>query len=441
MSQRADRERQIALETSSLLSTWHRVDSRNRQLGWMRYDPGDIDDHRWLGALPAPYVRRLARNAMRAADLIAPISMHSLLRVQRTVVPTAFYHVGMAYLMRERISCPDTHWSKGEVEAVCSEAIARRLDAEHMCWAHPYRHHAKGWREGNLSFAPPSCAHHTARLGLLLLEVGRAHSIPGLISAGVSAARALNEYHRWREYPDGTATVSYYPNTDDETINTCADVAALLSLVPLDHEFSKRQERLFGLVKMVLNEQQANGSWTYCTNRHYQEHSDKPYVDNHHSAEVLQALARVYASGLLTGPIESQICTSIRRGIEYYCDAFIRQDGSSSYFPHGRRDTEIVGYTEGLAAIAWCFRSEAVSPEESLGRRLLREAGCLLISSLQFLDTRTYDVASDKRFQMFYKIKSLRWGSGPLLEGIQYVLWMMSGLKATEVCRTEAVAR
>jgi hypothetical protein len=441
MSQWADRNPQKGLNTSSLLSTWHRVDARNRQLGWMRYDPGDVDDHPWLSAVPTPYVRRFARNAMRVADLIAPISMHSLLRVQRTVVPTAFYHVGMAYLMREQISSPDFHWSKGEVEAVCSEALARRLNAEHMCWSHPYRHHAKGWREGNPSSAPPSCAHHTARLGLLLLEVGLAHNNPELISAGVSAARALNEYHRWREYPDGTTTVSYYPNTDDETINTCADVAALLSLVPLDRDFPKRQERLFGLVQMILNEQQADGSWTYCTARHYQEHSDKPYVDNHHSAQVLQALARIYATRSLTGTIESEICTSIRRGIGYYCNAFIRADGSSSYFPKGKRDTEIVGYTEGLAAIAWSFRSAAVSPDESLGRRLLHEAECLLKSSLRFLDSQTHDVASAQRFHMLYKIKSLRWGSGPLLEGIQYVLWMLSSLKAPEVCEAKASAR
>ena len=294
-------------DLSALLSTWHRIDARNRQLGWMRYDPGDVDSHPWLDAFHTTSVRRFARNAIRVADLFAPLAVHSLLKVHQTIVPTAYYHVGMAYLMREQISVPTQGWQKEEAEEVCAQALALRLDAEYACWAHPYRHHAMTWREGKRSSAPPSCAHHTARLGVLLLQVGNAHHVPELISAGVSAARALNEYHNWRQYPDGTATVSYYPNTNDETINTCADVAALLALVPPDKEFPKRLDRLFGLVRMILNEQKADGSWTYCTARHYRDHTDKLYIDNHHSAQVIQALARVRSAGLLTKTIDSEI--------------------------------------------------------------------------------------------------------------------------------------
>jgi len=432
MTKAVDRDSVSLLDLSALLSTWHCIDKRNRQLGWMRYDPADLDDSPFLDALRFPPVRRIARNAVRAADLVAPFPVHSLFQVQPTVVPTAFYHVGMAYLMREGISVPDYAWDGEAADAVCNEALGRRIAAEHNCWAHPYRHHAKNWRRETLCSAPASCAHHTARLGILLLEVGRAHDSSDLISAGVSAARALIEYHQWHEYDDGTATVSYYPNTDDETINTCAEIAALLSLVPAEHELPNRQDRLVGIVRMMLKEQRADGSWTYYTARHYQRHGNAPWVDNHHSAQVLQALARVYASGLLPDSIKRQVVTAVRRGIEYYCDAFIKPDGSATYFPYGKaqggtvrigkRPTEITGYTEGLAAIAWSLRSGAVHRDELLGARLLRDARRLLLSSFRFVNNRTYDVASSERFGMFYNIKSLRWGSGPLMEGIQYAL-------------------
>jgi hypothetical protein len=348
----------------------------------------------------------------------------------------------MAYLMREQISVSTQRWRKAEAEEVCAQALALRLDAEHACWAHPYRHHAMAWRDGKRSSAPPSCAHHTARLGILLLQVGSAHHVPELISAGVSAARALNEYHNWQQYPDGTATVSYYPNTSDETINTCADVAALLALVPPDQDFPKRRDRLFGLIRMILNEQHADGSWSYCTARHYREHTDKLYIDNHHSAQVIQALARVRSSGLLSKTIASEIDTSIRLGIEYYCKAFMTPEGHSRYFPYQNRPAEIVGYSEGLAAIAWSLWCEAVDPDEPLGRRLQHDAARLLTSSLRFLDTQAYDVASAERFHMFYRIKSLRWGSGPLLEGIQYGLQLMDCRSlSSEVLETEPAAQ
>ena len=44
MDKDVDSEARIDLSSSSLISTWHSVDARNRQVGWMRFDPWDIDE-------------------------------------------------------------------------------------------------------------------------------------------------------------------------------------------------------------------------------------------------------------------------------------------------------------------------------------------------------------------------------------------------------------
>jgi O-antigen/teichoic acid export membrane protein len=259
----------------------------------------------------------------------------------------------------------------------------------------------------------------------MLLEIGSAHGNPALVRAGSSAATALMTYHRWQEYENGTTSVSYYPDTNDETINTCADVAALLALLPPDERSSQSLRLLTGLVRLVLTEQQPDGSWRYCTASHYRRHSDSPCTDNHHSAQVLQALARCFCSDSLPFELNQQIAKALKRGLSYYCQAFYHSDGRGTYFPSpSKRPAEIVGYSEGLAAIYWCLRTEVLNDFETRSQ-VIRNATGFISQALKFLDPLRYDVGSAFQFGRLYQIRSIRWGSGPLLEAMMYA-WHLS---------------
>lgn len=404
-----------------LLQLWENIDARNRRLGWARYDYADLRIHPWLLSIRPPRLRYLAERILRSLDIIAPLYFHNLIKQCKTVVPTAFYHVGIAYLLREQFAEKGKEWPRELSESICREAAMIRLPAEHFCWTHPYALIPKQWIVHPADLVPPSCAHHTARLGALLLETGSRHQNPELIAQGISAATAMITYHNWNEYPDGACTVSYYPATGDETINIGADTAVLLASIPDTMRSPLCQKRFDGLLRMILNEQQKDGSWFYCTERHYNQFNAAKIIDNHHSAQVIQALAKILCKTKLPDSLGKEVRSALTRGLAYYIHNFYQADGKGAYFPDSVKSCPVTGYSEGLSAIYWADQCGILNQDtfKSLKTDFVPR---MLTHCLSFIDLKTWDVACTKFFGGNYHIQSLRWGSGPMLEAIMVAL-------------------
>lgn len=408
------------------MQIWDKIDGRNQQLGWKRYDWADLDSHPLLQGIKPGVLAKVVRNGLRVLDLIQPMVVHRLLGVPKQIIPTAYFHVGMSYLLREKLQTGPSGWDPGKADAVCEAALERRYDCDYVCWDHPYHHHSAHWRTDTKGDTPPSCAHHTTRLGRLLLEVGSAHQRADLSEFGISAARALLNYHSWRSHEDGTSTVSYYPFTEDETINVCADAAALLALLPAQVRI-ECQDKIEGLTRMICKEQLSDGSWNYCTARHYQQRSENQrseilVVDNHHTGELLQALAVVFASGALPPDLAQEVRSSVTKGLAFYVESFFEEDGTAYYFANSKsRKAHITGFSEGMGAIYHAIASSCVT-DAALLQRLREFVPRLVEKALQLYDPRSGDVACAEVWGKNYHIQSLRWGSGPLMETIMYAL-------------------
>jgi hypothetical protein len=410
-----------------LFGLWDLIDRRNRQLGWRRFDWSDLESLPWLLSAGSGPKGRVLRVGVRGLDMVAPVQFHRLLRMKPQVIPTAFYHVGTAYLVRNR-TADGGAIPAADIAAICRTALSHRLDAPFVCWSHPYAHHAGTWKREASDDRPPSCAHHTARVGELLVRAGLDLGIDELVLAGVSAANALMTYHNWSYTGESGCTVSYYPFTDDETINTAADVAVLFGVAPPEHRSDLMQARLEGIVRMALSEQLPDGSWRYCTRRHYARTGDTPFIDNHHSAQVVQALSKLCIEGGLPAGLRRDALAGIRSGITYYLEKFYDSEGRGSYFPDSpARETPIVGYSEGIAAIYWALRCGAITTaEERLRTRDM--ASKMLDRALELINPKTGDVACTRIYGRKYHLRSLRWGSGPLLEAISYALHLRQEL-------------
>ena len=408
------------LGKSRLVELWHLMDDRNRELGLERYDLGDVHSHPLLRRLSRGRLGRVVARALRAPDLIAPLWWRAVLGVPRTVVPSVFYHLGLSYLDRERLAGGPA-FPPGEANAVCEAALRRRLDADLVCWQHPYSHHAAGWRsEAESCPHPPSCAHHTGRVGFMLVTVGRAHNRAQFIDAGTSAARALLSYHAWHNYDDGSRTMSYYPFSDDEVINTGLDAAMLLAAVP--DRTDEMQAALDGLLRTALAEQHPDGSWDYCTRRHYERFGGPRVVDNHHTAMVLAALARILALGAAPEELLRPITQAIETGLRFYLDELFLPDGTGLYFPGRRRRTGVVGYTEGIGAVRAALQKVCLLPRD-LAMRAAAMLPILLSRAIDgFLDVQTGDVACCRFFGRPYHLRSARWGSAPLMQAVTDLL-------------------
>ncbi|NLF71262.1 MAG: hypothetical protein GX575_19700 [Candidatus Anammoximicrobium sp.] len=428
----------LQLDHSDLLKTWELMHARNAALGPARFDFGDIASHPLFLRASRGRWSRLAVKAMRSPELLFPITYRQLLGLSKQVVPSLFYHLGLTCCDRERLpaASPD---AVAQTEAAALAALDLRAEAEHVCWKHPYDHHAAAWRTASPDDRPPSCAHHTGRVGLMLLRVGRAHRRADFVAAGGSAAKALLEYHNWHAYDDGTYTVSYYPSSQDEVINTGADAAVLLAALEADQREPWMQDRLEGLVRMLVAEQHADGSWDYCTRRHYQTFGGQRAIDNHHSAMNLAALARILAWDVLEPELGGEVGECLEKGLRFYLDAFFTADGSGSYFPGGGRPACVVGYCEGVSALC-----AALSDPRRLSAGLADQADRLLPRILartidEFFDPATGDVACERWFGRRYRIQSARWGSAPLMQAITDYLTLTTGRRGeVPVCAPHA---
>lgn len=403
--------------SEQLLTLWGRLDARNRELGYARYDFGDVQSHPVVRRLAAGKAGRLLLKPLQALELASPKLWRRVLGIPKQVVPSLFYHLGMTYTVRGRLSAPPDNIAQS-VEEVCRRALELRLDAEHVCWRHPYMHHAGTWRGGLDPGVPPSCGHHTARVGLMLLYAGETLGQPDLTHAGISAARALLAYHRWNTCSDGSCTVSYYPDTRDEVINTGADAAVLLAAVPGAERTPAMQTSLEGLTRMIVSEQLPDGSWYYCTRRHYENLGGARIIDNHHTAMNLGALTRLVGSGALPPSLAEAARKALDLGVEFYLENLFRPDGRGRHMIGRRRPCGVVGYSEGVSALS-AYLDGAGGRSRAAAAKAGKMAPRLLANAIdRFVDRKTGDVACYRFFGRPYHIQSARWGSAPLMQAI-----------------------
>lgn len=427
----------LLLDRAKLLGALERMERRVRELGLERYDPSDILSHPFVIYLTSGRLRRYAGHLIKLAELYMPVVLRRLARTRRELVPTTLFHLGMTYLYRE--SLEDSGLASGHERAdeMCRRALEISLPGEYLAWRHPYAVHALGWRRAELrrEGVPPSCAHHTARLGLLLLRTGLAHGRPDFLHAARSAANAMLEYHRWHHHEDGSSTVSYYPDSDDEVINTGAEVAALLALLP--GSLQEERDRLMcrQLVRMLVLEQRVDGGWDYVTRRHARATGASSGPDNHHQAMILGALVEVLRSGLLSGLEREEAERPLKLGLWYYLAHLCRPDGFCLHYPGKRRQSSIAGYCEGVLALLAATRLPCIAQTELAGRARGLVPRILDYVFKSYYNASTGDVACLERHGKTYDVRSIRWGSGLLMQATAAALLWPKCLPTQHVFR------
>jgi hypothetical protein len=169
---------------------------------------------------------------------------------------------------------------------------------------------------------------------------------------------------------------------------------------------------------MIVAEQQSDGSWYYCTSRYYEETGTKRFIDGHHTAMVLKALAAASTVGCFSQPLQKSIEQSLESGVRFYVHHLLRPDGKALYFPDSTREAGVVGYTEGISALGACLQSPSLAGTALVDR--LHELVPRMMKNAvdNFLDRKTFDVACCRFLGRPYQIQSARWGSAPLMHAI-----------------------
>lgn len=391
------------------------MDRRVKELGLSRYDVTDVLSHPFFRPFVHGRIRYVAF-PFRLVEHFWPLAFRRMLGIRPVVVPTAISHLGCAYLGMMLAGHVEYESSVGAMVQQALDLGKRREDT--LSWEHPFPSHGSMWKdEAKKQHAdvPDSCAHNTVRLGRFLLTAGRQMANDDWVGAACAAARALVRLHNWRRHSDGGWTLSYYPSTDDEVINTAAEVGAFLIDLPGDTWDEDFKDRVNGICLKVLSEMREDGLWNYETATHCRRYGASPTIpDIHHNAMVLSSLARMRSSGRLDAGIADRIDAALERGMEVHILTFVPEVGPLLLYQGKRREASIAGYGETVAML-YSLLGLMMERRPSIERT----AVAVIDRALDLLyEPSSGDVASHRRFGRCYNIRSIRWGAGSLMESI-----------------------
>jgi hypothetical protein len=147
--------------------------------------------------------------------------------------------------------------------------------------------------------------------GCELVDGGRAERF-----AGIARASATYLVTRMLAERGNTAYFRYLPGREETIHNAnmlaCAVLARTAQVLTEDHWLEPARRAL----KTTLNAQRDDGSWPYAEGPH-------GWVDNFHTAYVLESLARFPEAG-----------EELERGLRYWERELFLEDGTPKYFPH-----------------------------------------------------------------------------------------------------------
>ncbi len=418
--------------TQHLADVFSRLDRRNDQLGLARHDPSDVNAYQpflWLYGHHRHVSVRWVIRFLKLPELIAPRLWRKLLRIPPSVAPTSYHHLGRAYWHAMNWDQPDAEFWRERLTWICQQALQDSLKYQgRTCWGvgRPYR------SQHGLKSPDLPCAHTTARVGSLMLLADSVLGSKEYLAAALDSAMVLCEQFRWHSKPNGQLTVSYWPDTDDEVINIASDVAILLAnLLAASQQDELFVQNLAGLVRMIISEQGPDGQWFYGTADYNKLRGFGDYADSHHTGMVIYSLLRVLESGQLEPDLAEQVVRTVQKGLAYYCEKFFGPDGMIYEFPTTRiREASVVGYSEAAVCLCDAVASRFI-PAELASSLNLADLACAIVEQAvrRYVDKKHWDVASYRYGNRRVKLRSIRWGSGALMEATSHIL----DLKSNEV--------
>ena len=260
--------------------------------------------------------------------------------------------------------------------------------------------------------------HGLARLNILLLALWKQYQRKDFLKIAVDSVSAVIRQHNITEYEDGSASISYYYNSTDNTLNVNSEFLQWVVDIPADRRPPEVEELGHKVLKMLLREQNEDGSFNYYGNAYMKTVHASPTIDNHHSSYVLSNLIHVLDSDFLTAEEHDSLLRACERGMEFsLSQLFDEQTGSAVYqIDNTSRKADPVSYSEGIGAFCAYLRSPYLSP--SLRERIRRILPKAMEQLLSLVNLKDGSAPSECVYGRWSNLDSIRWGNGPALQAI-----------------------
>ena len=375
--------------------------------GLLRYDPRDIDE--WVNKVPYYKFKRIMSVFLQLLELINPYWVRRMIGSKKRLYPTTYtFLIESLICSRERLS----------LEYTVSELIELCL--------HTYYADNGWWKfKENKSFYPifqdmerPSMPlYMLARCNNILARYGKNTQNKRLICISEESLHYIFMHHKVSYYDDGTESISYYYNSDDCTINVNAEVVDWMCQLERVMENEKYKKHFIKILKMIINEQNANGSWYYYSKRHMERYKLNGTIDCHHTASTLYNMIHVYETAYLDKKQKKKLENVINNGMEYFLDNFFDENGKGICIIGMKRRASTVQYSEALIAIGEYIRVF----EEKNGKIVVKAKKLIDKVAVNIIKLVKNDGSAPGDYKIWYiNLDNINWGNGPALYALTY---------------------
>ena len=405
----------MTLNTSKLSNTIASIEKNIQKYGMERFDPTDI---RKIPIICKPYKwSKLLRKMVLAADNLSPILVRKALGITPTKLHvTAFTTLANAYLKMEAsgIYKSAVYDSRYFVDLYVNDYVK---GTDPNKW---WQHKGLGINFFNINVGNKLATMHMhglARANITLIDVGNFYMDKRYLDIATFSAFSVLDSHQVIDYKDGTKSVSYYYNSYDCTLNVNSEYAQGLSMLPQNCHNVKSLSVLNGILRLLLKEQNDDGSWYYFSRWHMETYRLTPSCDCHHSATVLYNMINITKCSYIEHNIKKAFVVSIEKGMEFFINAFYNLSTGKGIEVLGlSRPACSVQYAETIFALC-----EYLScPDFYSSNTYLKAKNLLplLVDRMIELVNLEDGSAPSEKIIRWSNINSIRWGNGPILQAI-----------------------
>lgn len=383
--------------------------------GLYRYDPNDIDA--MIFRHKGKVYNNLPRKILRTMDILAPVVLRKCLLIPKTISPATYYHLGMAYLAREQYHIEIS--AKNSAAEMINGAISDYYKPDTGLWI----------SSTGYNLMPPECLiekegpltlpmHFLARLNILLLDAWKVMHEEQYLKIAAHSAESTMHYHNLIDRGDGCMAISYFYNSMDVINNVNAEFLEWVAKIPQEYRSQELTDLCHGILKLLLREQNEDGSFYYHEKEFMAFLKADPMIDNFHTAYTLKNLIGVCDTEFAKGQEREDLLNCCMKGMDYYLSNMFnettgvaRQTMSLAYHA-----ADAVTYGEALTAFCAFLRSPSVPQHQK--KRVAKLAPKAMEQMLALINQKNGSAPTQILFGKKICMNSIRWGNGPALQAI-----------------------
>lgn len=385
-------------------------------------DRYDLRDTRWIPfLLKKSYFNSIMRKAVLFLEEFFPVLLRQTLGVNKKCWPTTYTFLGNALFLAEKNKINiRTKYSPIMLMDLCLNEYVNT--EEQNKWWNDEPH--IGIYNATIEVGdkiPTLLMHALTRCNIMLLNFGRYYNNPRYMDIGTKSAEFVLRQYQIIDFKDGTKSISYFYNSYDCTININSEFAHWLSLISFDRHTTETLDFLNSIIRLLLKEQNEDGSWFYFSKWHMKNYSEKPSCDCHHTGTVLYNLINILKCDYLDKDFKNAISLTVNKGMEYYINTFFDMSSGKAITELGyRRPAGPVQYSEAI--FAFCeYLMLNVGVEKSVWHQVKNLLPKVIEQNVCFINKRNGSAPSEKIIK-WKNINSIRWGNGPVLQAIMSYL-------------------